>query len=97
RAQAEAGAASLGREVWIEDVREIPGLDSGAMIGDDDVDPVASAASVQRHTTRIALHGVTRVDQHVDQRDAEPLWIGRQRLDVLIEIEIDVGAGSGDL
>ena len=43
--EAEAGAAALGREVGIEDARQVGGVDADAAVGDDDRRRLAFAAS----------------------------------------------------
>ena len=44
--QAEAGAAALRREVWIEDARQVRLIDADAGVGDDDRDPAPAARVV---------------------------------------------------
>ena len=90
--QAEAGAAALGREVGIEDVREV-GRRRCRRRGRRSTMRTRSPSRrvVERHERlrrprpaaagrRCGLvHRVARVDEQVDERDAQPLGVGRDR------------------
>ena len=95
--QAEPGAAAFGREVGIENARQVGALDAGAAIGDRRMATPPSVETRRQATlcASSAPHRIARVHDQIDEGDAQALGVGANRRDRLIELHIDLGAGAG--
>ena len=117
--QAQPGAAALGREVRVEDPRQIRGGDPAAAVGHDNrhavrrrarrqedlrldrrtglrsADLAAVARGRRQASATCAVDRLARVHDQIDQREAQPLGIGRHRRQRRVEIDGTARAGPG--